>query len=127
MVRRLTPHPTKKYRVWDARVLPLCVTDYPSSMKSFYYVYSFRGPAKFYWMGPASLPIDDVRKRTKLLIARVAEGNDPQAERREQAAADTFEKLHARCRSGRIESPRRSPGGTSGSCSTTSAPNPGRR
>jgi len=77
VVTDLQPDPAK---MWDAKVLSLCVTVQPSGAKAFYDVYSIRGRPKFYWLGPGSLNINEVRRRAKLLIARVAGGHDPQAE-----------------------------------------------
>src|SRR5215469_13837649 len=84
-IRALEPDPTKRYERYDARVPPpLCVTVQSSGRKAFYLVYSFRGATRWYWLGPAGpggIDVNEARMRAKLVIALVAAGRDPHAER----------------------------------------------
>jgi integrase len=85
----------KKYDVPD-ELRGLFVRVLPSGTKTFYFTYSLRGRNRFYRIGPVIIGLKAARRETVQLIARVARGEDPQAERRAQRSAGTFKQLHQR-------------------------------
>jgi integrase len=96
LLRSLKGRPNK-YEIWDEKQKPLCVRVLPSGTKTFYYVFSFPGRGtRWYRVGPSGIGIKEARRQAVQLIARVARGEDPQAERRAQRSAGTFAELHQR-------------------------------
>jgi integrase len=86
----------KKYEVWDERVRGLCVRVLPNGTATFYYVFSFYGRTRWHRIGPLVIGIKEARRQAVQLIARVANGEDPQAEKRSKRSAGTFRQLHQR-------------------------------
>jgi integrase len=85
-----------KYEVWDDKVKPgLCVRILPNGTKTFYYVYSL-GRTRWYRVGPSGIGLKEARQQTVQLMARVARGEDPQADRMAERSAGTFAELHQR-------------------------------
>jgi integrase len=94
-LRNLRPQ-EKKFDVPD-EVRGLFVRVLPSGTKTFYFTYSFRGRNRFYRIGPFDgIGIAEARRRAKQLIARVANDEDPQAEKRAKRSAGTWRQLHQR-------------------------------
>ncbi len=85
-----------KYEVRDTKLPGLCVRVEASGRKTFYFVYSVRGRARWYRIGPAAMGAAEARKVARELIGDVARGRDPQAERTAERGGATFEQLHKR-------------------------------
>jgi len=83
--------------VWDEKVRGLAIAAYPSGTRTWKCIYSFRGRKRWYTVGPADvIELDEARKMAAKILLTVATGVDPQAERRANRSADTFEELQAR-------------------------------
>lgn len=98
MIARLKPKPTP-FLVWDVRAPGLCVRVEPTGHKSWKYIYSRQGRPRWYSIGRVDkIGLADARKMAARLSVRVADGEDPQAERIADRVSGTFEDLAARYR-----------------------------
>src|SRR5262249_28542485 len=95
LLRSLRPR-EKKYEIWDDDVKRLCVRVLPNGTMTFYYVYSFCGRTRWYRVGSIDIGIKEARQKTRRLIIRVDDDDDPQAEKRGKRSAGTFRQLHQR-------------------------------
>jgi integrase len=87
----------KKYEVWDTQLPWLCVRVEGSGTKTFYFVYSRNGRARWFRIGPEALGAKQAKIMARELIGDVARGRDPQAERSAQRTnCVTFAQLHHR-------------------------------
>jgi integrase len=80
--------------VWDTRERGLVLRIQPSGFRSYKFVYSFRGLARWYHIGQVAL--SDARRIVAKLRLQVAEGKDPLAERRAERGRGSFEEVHER-------------------------------
>ena len=80
--------------VWDEKERGLCVRIQPSGFRSFKFVYSIRGRARWYHIG--QVPLSDARRIAAKLQLAVAEGKDPLAERRAERGQGSFAEVHTR-------------------------------
>ena len=92
-VKRIRPK-SVAVNVWDTRERGLCLRIQPSGFRSFKFVYSIRGRARWYHIG--QVPLSDARRIAAKLRLAVAEGKDPLAERRAERGRGTFEEVHSR-------------------------------
>jgi hypothetical protein len=94
-VRRLTPQP-RPYLVWDDYQRGLAVSVQPTGRKSWKVIYPFHGRPRWYNLGPAdAIGLQDARKLAGRIMFAVAEGKDPQAERKAERSKGTFAELAA--------------------------------
>jgi len=82
---------------WDTEQKGLALAVRPSGQRSFKCVYSFRGRPRWYHIGPADgIDLAVARKEARKVMNAVAEGHDPQAEKKAERRAGTFEDLATR-------------------------------
>jgi integrase len=82
---------------WDTEQKGLALAVRPSGQRSFKCVYSFHGRPRWYHIGPADgIDLAVARKEARKVMNAVAEGHDPQAEKKAERRAGTFEDLAAR-------------------------------
>jgi integrase len=92
-VAELKPIPGKKYEKRDAQWPGLLVRIEASGRKSYYYRYSINRRVRWFRIGPSEMGAAAAKKRVRQLIGVVANGGDPQAERRAQRGGVTFGQL----------------------------------
>ena len=87
----------KSFLVWDAKQRGLALSVQPSGQRSFKVIYSHHGRARWYHLGDArGIGLADARKLATRVMFAVAEGRDPQAERKAERSAGSFEELARR-------------------------------
>jgi integrase len=87
----------RPFAVWDSKQKGLAVSVQPSGSKSWKVVYHHHGRPRWYTIGSASaIGLADARKLASRVMFAVAEGKDPQAERKAARSAGTFEELATR-------------------------------
>jgi integrase len=91
---RKTKSKSVAVNVWDTRERGLVLRIQPSGFRSFKFVYSHRGRARWYHIG--TIPLSDARRMAAKLRLAVAEGKDPLAERRAERGRGSFEEVHSR-------------------------------
>lgn len=85
------------FAVWDTMQPGLCVIVQPSGVKNFYVVYRAHGRPRWFRVGRVdAFGLADARKLAKRVMFQVAEGKDPQAERRAERNKGSFEDLYQR-------------------------------
>ena len=95
-VQRLPPEP-KAFLVWDRKQHGLALSVQPTGQKAYKVVYSFHGRPRWYHLGVVGkIGLADARKLARKIQVRVADGYDPQAERKAERMAGTFEELAQR-------------------------------
>jgi integrase len=98
LIARMKPRATA-YLVWDTKAPGLCIRVEPTGHRSWKYIYSRQGRPRWYSIGRVDkIPLADARKLAGRLSVRVADGADPQAERKADRVSGTFEDLAARYR-----------------------------
>jgi hypothetical protein len=108
---RSAPTLSRAYNLWDAKESGLVVRVQTSGFRSYKFVYSKLGRAR--WVHIGVVPLADARRIALKLRVRVAEGGDPLAER-QSARSLTFATLHQRYLVRRIAGPsNRDSGGAS--------------
>ena len=90
---RSAPTLSRAYNLWDAKESGLVVRVQTSGFRSYKFVYSKLGRAR--WVHIGVVPLADARRIALKLRVRVAEGGDPLAER-QSARGLTFATLHQR-------------------------------
>jgi integrase len=87
--------PGKDRRViYDAKLPGFCVRVEPSGRKTFYFTYSIRRRVRKYKIGPVGMTTTAARVMVKKLLWEVADGRNPQAERKAQRSSGiTFAQL----------------------------------
>ena len=90
-IKNLKPE-KKPYLRWDATVPGLVVRVEPSGYKSWKVIYKFGGRRRDYphRCGGEAIDIKDAREMTGEIMDEVAEGKDPQAEKRSKRSDGTF-------------------------------------
>ena len=87
----------RSFLVWDTYQRGLAVRVQPGGEKSYTCIYRHHGRLRWYHIGHTdAFKLKDARKLASRLMAQVAEGIDPAAERKVQRANGTFEELAAR-------------------------------
>lgn len=82
------------FQVWDEMQRGLALRVEPSGYRSYKVVYSLRGRARWYHIGAAdAIGLADARRLAAKVILQVCEGRDPQALRRAERTAGTFQEL----------------------------------
>jgi integrase len=95
-IKNIDPE-TRPFLVWDSVQRGLALSVQPSGQRAFKVIYSFHGRPRWYHLGAAdAITLADARKLASRVMFRVAEGSDPQAERRAERGAGTFEELATR-------------------------------
>jgi integrase len=98
-IRRLRPHENGPYLVWDTFQRGLAIQVQPTGSKAWKCIYPFHGRPRWYHIADAAaVGLADARLLASRVMFQVAEGKDPQAERRAARGADTFEDLATRYR-----------------------------
>jgi len=97
-VTKLKPE-AERFQVWDRKQAGLALSCEPTGFKAYKCVYSFHSRPRWYDLGKASaIGLANARKLARDIQYRVAQGQDPQAERKAQRMAGTFEELAQRYR-----------------------------
>jgi integrase len=87
------------YAVWDTELRGFAVMVLCSSRKSWKVVYSRNARKRWYHLGDASaVGLSDARKLAATILLRVAQGEDPQANRAAERGSGTFKDLAERYR-----------------------------
>jgi integrase len=100
--RRLTPLFVSKKNlpaglVWDVDQKGLALAVQRTGHKSYKCIYSFHGRARWFHIADANaIGLSDARKHARRVMNDVAEGKDPQAEKKAERMAGTFEELASR-------------------------------
>jgi integrase len=95
-VDRLRPKETS-FLTWDTHTRGLAVRIEPTGSKSWMVYYRHGSKVRWYRIGGAtSIELKDARKLTSRILFQVAEGKDPQAERKADRTSGTFEELAIR-------------------------------
>src|SRR5258706_10488148 len=85
------------YLVWDTKQNGRAVHVQPTGHRSFYCIYSRHNRVRWYLLAnAAAIDVAAARKLALKVMIQVADGKDPQAERRAERHADTFEQLATR-------------------------------
>jgi len=88
--------PERPTLIWDVRAPGLALSLRPSGKKAWKVVYRFHGRPRWLHLGDArAIALPDARRLAAKVMLAVAEGRDPAAEKRAQAAAGTFAELAA--------------------------------
>src|SRR4051812_9079396 len=104
--RKLTPLFVTKarpqantYLVWDIEQRGLALAVRPNGHKAFKCIYTFHRRARWYHLGDArAIGLSGARKLAREVMIKVAGGADPQADRKAERSAGTFEELANRYR-----------------------------
>ncbi len=92
-VNKVNPQ-DRPFLTWDAKTDGLALAVYPTGTKSWKLVYRHNGQPRWFTIGKATtIGLADARKLARRLALRVAEGEDPQAERKAERTAGTFTEL----------------------------------
>jgi integrase len=95
-IKKLKPRP-RPFLVWDTQQRGLAVAVQPSGRQSWKCVYAFHGRPRWYSIGDvAAIGLSDARKLASRVMFKVAEGQDPAAERKAERSKGTFEELATR-------------------------------
>src|SRR5262249_31591979 len=95
-VRKAKPE-RAAYVIWDARPHVLGIRLHPPGARSWITVYRHHGRPRWFHIGNvAAIGLSDARKLAQRIALAVAEGKDPQADKRAQRASGTFADLAAR-------------------------------
>jgi integrase len=96
-LKKLKPRQQTSFLVWDEYTRGLVVRVEPTGSKSWMVYYRSSGRPRWYRIGGAtSIELKDARKLAGRILFQVAEGKDPQAERRAERNSGTFEELATR-------------------------------
>jgi len=95
-IKGLQPKP-HAFLVWDTFQRGLAVQVQPTGRKSWKVIYRHHGRPRWYHVADvAAIGLADARKLASRTMFEVAQGNDPQAERKAARSSGTFEELAAR-------------------------------
>jgi integrase len=95
-LKKLKPQ-ARPFMIWDVQQRGLTVAVTPRGHKSWKVVYSLNGRPRWYSIGDvAAIGLSDARKLAGRVMFKVAEGQDPAAERKAQRSRGTFEELATR-------------------------------
>jgi hypothetical protein len=88
--------PERPTLIWDQLQRGLVLSVRPSGRAAFKVVYGRLGRVRWYHLGDKSLGLKAARELARRIMYQVAEGKDPQAERKAQRSSGTFEDLASR-------------------------------
>ena len=95
-LQKLQPQP-HRFLVWDGKQRGLALAVRPNNRRSWKCIYSVRGRVRWYTIGPADvISLAEARKRAAKIRVAVADGKDPQAEKRAERGVGTFGELARR-------------------------------
>jgi integrase len=95
-LQKLQPQP-RRFLVWDGKQRGLALAVHPNNRRSWKCIYSVRGRVRWYTIGPADvISLAEARKRAAKIRVAVADGKDPQAEKRAERGVGTFGELARR-------------------------------
>src|SRR5215813_7084858 len=95
-IRRLVPK-DRPYLIWDSHQRGLAISVQPTGHKGWKVIYPFHGRPRWYHLGAAdAIALSDARRLAARVMFQVAEGKDPQADRKAARSKGTFEELAAR-------------------------------
>jgi integrase len=95
-VRNLPKHDRARM-IWDAQQPALAVLVQPSGHRAWKVIYRRNARPRWYTIGDATkINVKDARRIAAKLVADVAEGKDPQAEKMAKRSAGTFKELRER-------------------------------
>jgi integrase len=95
-LQKLQPQP-RRFLVWDGKQRGLALAVRPNNRRSWKCIYSVRGRVRWYTIGPADvISLAEARKRAAKIRVAVADGKDPQAEKRAERGVGTFGELARR-------------------------------
>jgi integrase len=93
LIRNLQPR-ERAYLVWDTKQKGLAVQVQPTGNKAYKVIYSYRSRPRWYHLADATaIGLSDARKLAMRIMYQVAEGHDPQAERKAARSVGTFEEI----------------------------------
>jgi integrase len=91
------PTPKHGYMVWDTKQSNLALLIRPTGHMSFKCIYSRGGRSRWYDLGKVkAIGLANARKLARKIMVEVADGKDPQADRRAQRTAGSFAELCSR-------------------------------
>jgi integrase len=92
-IRKLKPQ-QRSFLIWDNYQRGLVVRVEPTGSKSWVCIYNFQRRSRWYLIGKAdAIDLAAARKLAGKIMFKVAEGQDPQAERRAERNSGTFEEV----------------------------------
>jgi integrase len=95
-LQKLQPQ-RRRFLVWDGKQRGLALAVRPNNRRSWKCIYSVRGRVRWYTIGPADvISLAEARKRAAKIRVAVADGKDPQAEKRAERGVGTFGELARR-------------------------------
>lgn len=98
LIGRLKPKP-RPYLVWDSLQHGLAIQVRPSGVKTWKCIYSRHSRPRWYSIGRAdAIGLADARRIAGKIMVRVAEAEDPQADRKAERTSGTFEELATKYR-----------------------------
>src|SRR5258708_4100263 len=96
LLQKLKPQP-QAYLIWDTHQRGLAVRVEPSGYRAWKVIYRYNRRPRWYHLGAAdAIGLADARTLAAEVMLEVARGRDPQAERKAQRSAGTFEELATR-------------------------------
>jgi integrase len=96
VIKNLKPKETRPYLVWDTRQHGLAVQVQPSGVKSWKCIYSRNSRPRWYSIGRCdAIGLSDARMLAGKVMVEVAQGGDPQADRKAKRTSGTFGDLAA--------------------------------
>jgi hypothetical protein len=96
-VRNLPPDDDRARLIWDATQPALAVLVQPSGHRAWKVIYRHNARPRWFTVGDATkIEVKDARRIAAKLVADVAEGKDPQAEKMAKRGAGTFKELRER-------------------------------
>jgi integrase len=97
-IRAIKPR-DKTYLTWDATTRGLALSIQPNGHRSYKFIYSFHGRARWFTIGDAdALGVAEARKKARALRVQIDNGVDPQSAKMASRAAGTFAELADRYR-----------------------------
>jgi integrase len=92
-LKKLKPQ-ARPFAVWDELQRGLAIVVQPTGHKAWKCIYPFHGRPRWYHIGAVdAVGLSDARKLASRVMFKVAEGNDPAAERKAERSKGTFEEL----------------------------------
>jgi integrase len=96
LVKRAKPR-ARPYMVWDTQQRGLALRVEPSGYKAFKVVYRHHNRPRWYHLGAAdAIGLAEARKLAQAIMYKVAQGQDPQAERKAARGTGTFAEIAER-------------------------------
>lgn len=93
-IKRLKPDGERPYLVWDTYQRGLAIQVQPTGTTAWKCIYPFHGRPRWYHIASASaVGLAEARVLAGRIMFQVAEGKDPQSERKAERSSGTFEEL----------------------------------